>query len=150
MQEKPKYLYHGSQYRFDVIEPQQASGACKEESLLAIYAAETEEEVIPFALPIRWYPDMPGGRRDFTCQGGKTKLIYGSLNPHGVGYVYKMKADTFEKIDGWQWVSRECCVSVEVKEIRVEDYIHTVEFSEEAKEINRLLFGEVYEKLMFL
>lgn len=107
MQEKPKYLYHGSPYRFDVIEPQQASG-----------------------------------RRDFTCQDGKTNLIYGSLNPRGVGYVYKIKSDTFEKIDGWQWISKERCIPVEIKEIRVEDYIHTVEFSEEAKEINRLLFGE--------
>ena len=139
--EKPEYLYHGSQYRFDIVEPRQASGACERESLKAIYAAETMDEIIPFALPIRWYPDSPEGKRDFTCLGGRTKMIYGSLNPDGVGYVYKVKADTFEKIDSWQWVSKEACVPVEIIEIKVKDYLHTVEFSEEAQEINRRLYG---------
>lgn len=141
MNAKPQYLYHGSQYRFDVLEPQPAHGACERESMFAIYAAETMEEVIPFALPIRWYPDNPDGKRAFECSDGKTKLIYGSLNPNGVGYIYKVKADTFQKIDQWQWVSEAACVPVEVVEIKVQDYLHTVEFSEEAEEINKALYG---------
>ena len=138
---KPEYLYHGSQYIFDVLEPQPAHGACERESMFAIYAAETMEEVIPFALPIRWYPDAPDGKRAFECDSGKTKLIYGSLNPNGVGYIYKVKADTFQKIDQWQWVSEVACVPVEVIEIKVKDYLHTVEFSKEAEEINKELYG---------
>lgn len=54
--QKTSYLYHGSQYKLDVILPQQASGASYSESQLAIYACETIEKVIPFALPIRGYP----------------------------------------------------------------------------------------------
>lgn len=142
MHTKPQYLYHGSQYRFDVLEPQQAHGACEQESMLAIYAAETMEEVVPFALPIRWYPDAPGGKREFECDSGKTKLIYGSLNPNGVGYIYKIKADTFEKIDQWQWVSQSSCIPVEIIEVKVKDYLHTVEFSKEAEEINKMLWSE--------
>lgn len=138
---KPKYLYHGSQYRFDMVKPQPAQGACEQESMLAIYAAETIKEVIPFALPIRWYPDTPDGKRAFECDGGKTKLIYGSLDPNGVGYIYKVKADTFKKIDQWQWVSQKACVPVEVIEIKVKDYLHMVEFSKEAEEINKALYG---------
>ena len=142
MNTKPQYLYHGSQYRFDILEPQPAHGACERESMFAIYAAETMEEVIPFALPIRWYPDTPDGRRAFECNDGKTKLIYGSLNPNGVGYIYKVKADTFQKVDQWQWVSEVACEPVEVVEIKVQDYLHTVEFSGEAEEINKALYGK--------
>lgn len=141
MNAKPEYLYHGSQYLFDILKPQQASGGCEKESLRAVYAAGTPREVIPFALPIRWYPDSPEGKRDFTCEDGKTKLLYGSLDPDGVGYLYKIRSDSFEKIDEWQWVSVRECVPVEITEIRVRDYLHTVEFSEEAAKIQKLLFG---------
>ena len=141
MNTKPEYLYHGSQYLFDILKPQQASGQCRQESLCAIYAAETPGEVIPFALPIRWHPDSPEGKRSFTCKDGKTKLLYGSLNPDGVGYLYRLRSDTFEKIDSWQWISTLECVPVEITEISVRDYLHTIEFSREAAEIQKLLFG---------
>lgn len=98
MNEKPEYLYHGSQYYFDTLEPQQARGQCERESMLAIYAAEKFQEVIPFALPIRWYPDSPEGKRDFTCDGGRTKLLYGSLDPDGIGYIYKVKSVFLKKL----------------------------------------------------
>ncbi|MBQ7827769.1 MAG: hypothetical protein IJX47_09080 [Clostridia bacterium] len=140
MNEKPLYLYHGSQYKLDILVPQQAGGASELESMQAIYAAETMDEVIPFALPIRWYPDSPEGKRAFECENGRTNLLYGSLNPDGTGYVYKVKSDTFVKIDAWQWVSKVTCVPVEVMEIRVKDYLHTVEFSEEAEAINKRLY----------
>lgn len=143
MNTKPEYLYHGSQYLFDILKPRQANGQCEAESLPAIYAAETFREVVPFALPIRWYPDSPEGKRDFSCECGRTKLLYGSLNPDGTGYIYKVKSESFEKIDQWQWVSARECIPVEIAEIKVRDYLHTVEFSEEAARIQRLLFGEV-------
>ncbi len=121
--------------------PRQAAGGRAIDSLQAIYAAGTMDEVIPFALPIRWYPDCPEGKRDFECHDGKVLLKYGSLDPDGVGYVYKVKADSFEKIDEWQWVSRESCIPVEVAEIRVADYLDRVEFSPEAEEIRERLWG---------
>lgn len=135
MNEKPKYLYHGSQYKLDILIPQQAAGGRDIDSMKAIYAAGTLNEVIPFALPIRWYPDNPEGRRDFECRDGKVFLNYGSLDPNGVGYVYKVKSDSFEKIDEWQWVSVESCDPVEVIEIKVADYLDRVIFSKEAKRI---------------
>ena len=45
---KPEYVYHGSQYRFDIVKPQQACGANTQESLMAIYAADSIEKVISF------------------------------------------------------------------------------------------------------
>lgn len=139
MNEKPEFLYHGSQYKLDILMPQQAVGQRDMESLKAIYAAGTMDQVIPFALPIRWYPDTPEGRRDFECSNGKVLLKYGSLDSDGVGYVYKVRSDSFEKIDEWQWVSRENCLPVEITEIKVADYIDRVEFSAEAEEIRRKL-----------
>ncbi len=38
---KLQYVYHGSQYFFDVVCPQQACGANAQESQKAIYAAES-------------------------------------------------------------------------------------------------------------
>ncbi len=142
MTEKPEYLYHGSQYKLDILIPQQAAGEQNIDSLKAIYAAGTMDEVIPFALPIRWYPDTPEGKRNFECSNGKVLLKYGSLDPDGVGYVYKVRADSFEKIDGWQWVSQEKCLPVEIMEIKVADYLDRVEFSEEAQKIQQHLFPD--------
>lgn len=141
MADKPEYLYHGSQYKLDMLLPQQAAGGQDIDSMMAIYAAGTIDEVIPFALPIRWYPDSPEGRRDFECRDGKVLLKYGSLDPGGMGYVYKVRADSFVKIDTWQWVSRERCQPVEVLEIKVADYLDRVLFSEEAEKIRQRLFG---------
>lgn len=141
MDERPKYLYHGSQYKLDILTPQQAAGERETDSLRAIYAAGTMDEVIPFALPIRWYPDSPEGKRDFECRDGKILLKYGSLDPDGVGYVYKVRADTFEKIDEWQWVSQESCSPVEVTQIQAMDYLDRVELSPEAAEIMKQLYS---------
>lgn len=143
MNNKPEFLFHGSQYYFEVLKPQQASGACEMESMMAIYAAETMDEVIPFALPIRWYPDNPSGKRSFECENGLVKLLYGSINPDGVGYVYKIKSDNFTKIDDWQWVSTEEIVPVEVIKIMVKDYWNRIEMSEEAMRIHEELYGRI-------
>lgn len=144
--EKPDFLYHGSKYLFDVLEPQQASGANSLESQKAIYAGTSFEHVIPFALPFRRYPGETSGKLAFSCETclvppqSKTFLHYGSLDPNGIGYVYRVKSDSFTKIDTWQWVSYVSVVPEEVTIIKVSDYIDTVVFSEEAKEIQKKLY----------
>lgn len=142
MKQKPKYLYHGSQYRFDIVEPRQAHGICKAEAQLGIYAAATMEEVIPFALPFRWYPDSPEGRLSFDSDGIKSFLKYGSIDPDGKGYIYVLPSESFELVDDWEWVSRTAVTPIEVRKIRVKDYLHTITFSEEAKRIQKELYGQ--------
>ena len=137
---KPKYVYHGSQYLFETVKPQKACGQNEKESQYAIYAAETVNEVIPFALPIRWYPDNPTGKRVFSVESGKTFIEYGSLDPNGVGYIYKLKSDSFERLDEWQWISQADITPEEIICIKVRDYIHTVSFSETSKAIQKELF----------
>lgn len=137
----PLFLYHGSPYLLNKIEPKKAIGQNTNESLYAIYASEIYDWVIPFALPIRWYPDNPSGKRIFECNAGKTKIIIGSINPHGIGYVYKLRAIDFKKIDEWQWISIQSIIPEEIFEVKVSDYWNTIEFSEEAKRINNELYG---------
>lgn len=137
---KPTFLYHGSQYLLGALIPKQAKDNTDIGSQFALYACADFNSVVPFALPIRWYPDNPAGKRSFSCHKDKTLIEYGSINPDGVGYVYKINSDHFEKIDDWQWIATEEIRPIEVTKIRVEDYWHNISFSNEALEINKLLY----------
>ena len=141
-QKKPTVVYHGSQYLFDVVKPMQAHGQCEAEAQAGIYAAATMEEVIPFAMPFRWYPDSPEGKLRFDSDGIRSFLQYGSIDPNGKGYVYVLPADTFELVDQWEWVSKVPVKPIEVIEVSVKDYWNTITFSEESREIQKKLYGE--------
>ena len=56
----------------------------------------------------------------------------------------------FELVDEWQWVSKAPVKPIEVIEISVKDYWHTISFSEEAKIIQRELYGEEMGRLGLL
>ena len=137
---KPNFLYHGSQYLFDVLTPKQAKDNTEIGSKFATYACEDFNFVIPFALPVRWYPDNPTGRRSFSCNEDKILVEYGSINPKGFGYVYKVNSAYFEKTDDWQWISVKEIQPIEIVKINVQDYWHNISFSNESLEINKLLY----------
>ena len=141
MKDKPKFLYHGSQYYFDIVKPQQAHGSCEAESKMGIYAVATKDEAIPFALPFRWYPDEPGGKLLFNTDGKRSCLEYGSIDPNGKGYIYVLPSDTFELVNEWEWVSSVEVKPIEIIEIRVKDHMDTITFSEEAKKIQEKIYG---------
>ena len=137
---KPDFLYHGSQYLFEALIPNQAKDNTKIGSQFAIYACEDFDSVIPFALPIRWYPDNPTGKRSFSCHKDKVLIEYGSIAPNGFGYVYKISSEHFEKIDDWQWIATKETQTINVTKIKVQDYWHNISFSDEALETNKLLY----------
>ena len=159
---KPEFLYHGSQYLFETLIPQKSKDDTEIGSQLAIYACEYFNFVIPFALPVRWYPDpfvcddksfwypSPTGKGSFSCfpcgndLNDKTLfntiVDYGSINPNGFGYVYKVSSEHFEKLDSWQWSTAKEIQPIEVIKIMVADYWHTVSFSDKSLEINKLLY----------
>ena len=140
---KPIYLYHGSPCLFPTVEPRTAcgDGVTQTDMLTGIYAYEKFSWVIPFALPIRWYPDEPGGKRSFSCEAGKTYLDYGTLNPDGVGDVYRLPADCFERVDENQWLSRVPVTPDCIIPIRVRDYLPAITFSPQAQKLQNLLYG---------
>lgn len=138
---KPEFLYHGSQYILDTLIPKQAKDSSEIGTQLGIYACEYPEDVIRFAMPIRWYPDNPTGRRVWSfLPEGKLIIEYGSINPFGVGYVYKIRSENFNKIDDWQWVSTKETPVIDSTKIKVEEYWELIFFSEEALKVNKLLY----------
>ena len=139
---KPEFLYHGSPHGLlKALLPRQAKDSTEIGSQMGIYAAEHISEVIPFAMPIRWYPDNPSGRRLWSClPGGGLVIEHGSINPFGVGYIYKIHTTGFEKIDLWQWMSTNGADVIDVTEIKVEDYWHLICFSQEALAANKFLY----------
>ena len=138
---KPEFLYHGSQYIIETLIPKQAKDSSEIGSQLGIFACEHWAEVIRFAMPIRWYPDEPGGKRVWSfLPEGKLVIELGSINPFGIGYIYKISSENFEKMDNWQWISTKETSVINSTEIKVEDYWHLIEFSEEALRVNKLLY----------
>jgi len=138
---KPKFLYHGSQYPLQTIVPQQARDSTERGSRLGIYACEHANDTIRFALPIRWYPDNPSGKRVWSClPDGKLIIEHGSINPFSVGYIYKISSENFEMIDDWQWLSEKEAEVISREEIKVEDYWHLITFSPQALAANKLLY----------
>lgn len=63
------------------------------------------------------------------------------LTPEGIGYIYRLKSDSFNRIDEWEWVSQSECEIVEKIPVNVKDFLHTVQFSPEAQQIQEKLFG---------
>jgi len=138
---KPEFLYHGSQYVLQTLLPQQAADSSELGSQKGIYACEHSYETIRFALPIRWYPDDPSGKKLWSClSDGKLLIEHGSINPHGICYVYKVSSQNFEKIDSWQWFATEKTAVIDSIELNVEDYWHLIELSKEALEASKLLY----------
>lgn len=134
---KPMYLFHGSRGKYDRLEPMRAHGQCKNESMNAIYAAESLRDVIPFAVPIRPYPDSPEGKYTFSCDAGQMVVEYGYVDTKREGYVYRLKADTFRKVDEWEWITEVPVEPMEVLAIPCEKMMHKVSFSDKAKEIQK-------------
>ena len=65
------------------------------------------------------------------------------MDPEGEQYVYRVRSDSFVKIDEWQWVSETEVVPEEVIRIKVRDYWHTVRFLEEAERIQQEVWGQI-------
>ena len=105
--EKPKYLYHGSRYKVDILEPRQASGLPEENGTeFGVYAYERQEMVIPFSLTITPFEDGKMGIQVDDATGIVT-LSAGVWDETAIGYIYQLPSETFEMIDDLQWVSRQ-------------------------------------------
>jgi len=138
---KPVNLYHGSQYKLTSLLPRKAEDLTEIGSQLGIYAAETIDEVIRFAMPIRWYPDDPTGKKSWSFLSESRLVIeLGTIDPYGVGYIYRVSSENFNKIDDWQWLATSEVLVVDVTEIKVVDYWYLILFSEVALQANQLLY----------
>lgn len=135
---KPKYLYHGSQYKLDIIKPHTASGLKEENGTeFGIYAYENIKMTIPFTLAIKTYDN---GNKSFSVDDdtGIITIYAGILDENAKGYIYKLKSETFEKIDDKQWLSKTIVIPDEVIEVNAKDYMNLVEFKGSSKEIRQI------------
>ena len=135
---KPKYLYHGSQHKVDILIPHTAKGLPEENGTeFGIYAYEKSDIVCPFTLDIKPYKNgtMSFHGDDLT---GVTTIFAGTLDENSKGYIYKVSSDSFERIDDHQWLSKIPIVPVEIKEVYVKDFIDKIFFKGSAKEIHQI------------
>ena len=135
--DKPPVLYHGSAEKLAVLEPRPAHGVGSDEDQLnAVYATHLKNLAIAFSIPI--LPNENGGFSfgvDLRVERPedlnddvepRIDLEAGSLDLDRPGYVYVLPADTFEKVDPWQWASSQPVKPVEVIRIDPKCYAHWI------------------------
>ncbi len=131
---KPKYLYHGSDERVDVLVPHQADDALNEAgSQYGVFATSNRDVALAFALGA--VPDEAGCVTRVVRSLNPVKMIFiqGRPNLGGKGYLYTVSSEGFEQVDELQWVCRESVKPLEVLEISVGDYSHLYRFATDAE-----------------
>ena len=138
--EKPKYLYHGSSSRFDILMPNQASDFLnKSGNQYGVFATSNRDVALAFALGT--VPDATGGVMRVILSLDPVKMIYvhGYPDLGGKGYLYTLSSEKFERVDNLQWVCREPVKPLEILEINVDDYAHLFRYAteEEKRELEQ-------------
>jgi hypothetical protein len=135
--EKPEFIYHGSQDKFNILLPHTARGNPNLSGAeCGIYAYEHKERCIPFTFAI--YP-LNGhiSSSISTTDDNYTSILTiseGILDEDHIGYIYKISSETFEKIDKLQWLSKVPVTPIEIIEIYTKNHINCVTFTGAAKE----------------
>lgn len=131
--EKPKFLYHGSRFKVEILKPHQAKGSPEENGTeFGIYAYEKMDMVIPFSLTIN--PFENGSIAIYVDdETSHVTISTGTLDDNAIGYIYKVPSDTFEKIDDKQWLSNVDIIPVEFSVFETIHYIDKISFTGEAK-----------------
>lgn len=142
---KPRFLYHGSSERVDVLMPQQAQDwRHKEGSENGIYATSSRNVALAFALGA--VPGETGSVSRVMGGHNPVKMVFVEGHPKfgDKGYLYTVSSEGFEYLGGTAWMNREPVTPMEVLEIKVDDYLHLFRYAtaEEKRKIQR----EIKEK----
>jgi hypothetical protein len=132
--DRPKYLYHGSSRRVDVLMPHQAEDWLNPAgSQYGVWATSNRNVALTFALGA--VPDETGEvtrvMRPQDLHPVKMVYVQGHPNFGGKGYLYTMSSEGFEYVGGEVWLCREPITPVEVLEIHVDDYVHLFRYATE-------------------
>lgn len=126
---KADFLYHGSKVDVDILIPHKAYGLPEELGTeYGVYAYESFEMARRFALPIK---PLPNGTMAiyFDDSTGKVSIKAGILDRDSIGYVYKVRSDTFAKIDDHQWISTCAVVPLEKTVVYTTDLWDEISFT---------------------
>lgn len=137
---KPKYLYHGSSERVDVLLPHQAQDFLEEVGTQhGIFATPNRDVALAFALGA--VPDNTGGITRVITSLNPVKMVFlqGHPNFGGKGYLYTLSSDEFEEVNPLQWLCRKSVTPLETLEINVDDYLHLFRYAteEEKRKLER-------------
>ena len=137
---KPPYLYHGSSQLVDWLKPFQAfDWGFEEGNQHAVYATSEMNIALAFALGAVLDKEGNCDRVMDPKYGFPIKMIFFSGHPNfgGRGYLYKVRSDGFVYAGGTQWVNPNSVSPIEVKEIKVDDYLHLCRYAtnEEKEEL---------------
>jgi hypothetical protein len=128
---KPPSLYHGSQERLTLIEPRPARGVGAEKDRLnAVYASCLRNVAIAFSLP--FVPNEKGElffRMSLVNNEPTIILEAGSMDVSRWSYLYIVPSDTFEYLDGSQWISYAPVKPRAWEPINPKDFLHWVQGS---------------------
>jgi hypothetical protein len=118
--QRPSVLYHGTPLRLSTLEPRGRHGD------LVVYATHERLAATAFALPILL--DDSGASWSMTRPGGTPRITItrGRLDVDGVGYVYELALDGFERIDDWQWIARVPITPLAHHVISAREYAHWI------------------------
>ena len=118
------YLFHGSPYKIDVLQPRQAhdigfESGCQE----AVYATDNLDMAICFALGVEGDENY---ERTMLPEHGM-KMLFKNCHPRygQKGYIYVLNKAGFVHAMGSQWVSYGQQNPIDIIEINVDDYIQT-------------------------
>lgn len=118
-----KFLYHGSQARFDVVKPQQAFGYGGEKDCQnVIYAVQAFDYAVPFSFTLLNVNVESLLDVDTSSQPPVIRLRNCGVDWSAKGYIYQLPMTAFEKIDDLQWVSKVEVEPVGVTEVDPNDY----------------------------
>lgn len=121
---KPKYLWHGSTKKLDVIEPFQAvdlSGG-PAGNLRAVYATDMKELAIGFGMIDKKYKKFA----DYSKKPVQMVVIDGDIRKGKSFYLYKLSSKGFREAPkgSHQWVCFEKVRPIEIQKLKVDDYKH--------------------------
>jgi|APSaa5957512622_1039677.scaffolds.fasta_scaffold11850_2 hypothetical protein len=110
---KPKYLYHGSRLKLDILKPQQPSDNHPDHGKFAIYATDKKIGAIIHGV----------APKPTECFGERNSLILSFVSgwptskTHKYSYVYTLKAKDFKHNVRGEWIATK-----QVKPIKIEKY----------------------------
>ncbi len=136
--EKPKYIFHGSKKKLQILEPNQAIDVAGNEinEQIGIYGSSIFEGAVPYAIK---------GRGKYDCEIGyrpnnlKMKIYYGVIPEDDYGYVYICDASDFSRCeDTCQYVSYNEIKPIQVVKIYYRDFKECFEYIDNYKKNKQL------------
>ena len=129
---KPRYLYHGSSKRVNILMPQLADDWRFEAGRhFGVYATSNRDLALAFALGC--VPDETGTChriiREKDRKPFKMTFVRGHPKFGSKGYLYKLSSRGFHHVGGDQWVCENPVKPIKITEINVSDYLHLIRYA---------------------